>query len=385
MPANCSACKNRSNNGSKTTFHKFPAKDEECLKKWVAFVSKARGKGLWKPTVNSKLCSIHFEPNCFRHFNGRVYLNTGAVPTVVEIPEHLQKGTRCARESDASSSRVVSPSPEREEDIFVPGVVEERAFDYEGNPLNSEPVKVAKLHLSRLDDEQLRKAVASPAKLTTVGQRMSAEAKEADGKRPIIVHVTSLTNNDPGSRPSRLKRLPEKLRSGDFDNDFGEEPPKKTARLESNLDNTTETGGISDDDDLGDESEDVDAPGLDEDEYEEGSDGESAEPPTAYRSQAIKTAALDEKATPVAAPKSTGGGPTAGTLVELCTQLDEQRIKNEELTKQLAKAKVVIENQNRNIEALEDVINNLRQRIVTMSKKCSATAEPAEVSGESKE
>lgn len=348
-------------------------------------MSKARGKGLWKPTVNSKLCSIHFEPNCFRHFNGRVYLNTGAVPTVVEIPEHLQKGTRCARESDASSSRVVSPSPEREEDIFVPGVVEERAFDYEGNPLNSEPVKVAKLHLSRLDDEQLRKAVASPAKLTTVGQRMSAEAKEADGKRPIIVHVTSLTNNDPGSRPSRLKRLPEKLRSGDFDNDFGEEPPKKTARLESNLDNTTETGGISDDDDLGDESEDVDAPGLDEDEYEEGSDGESAEPPTAYRSQAIKTAALDEKATPVAAPKSTGGGPTAGTLVELCTQLDEQRIKNEELTKQLAKAKVVIENQNRNIEALEDVINNLRQRIVTMSKKCSATAEPAEVSGESKE
>lgn len=350
-------------------------------------MSKARGKGLWKPTVNSKLCSLHFEPNCFRHFNGRVYLNTGAIPTVAEIPEHLQKGTRCTRESDASSSIVVSPSPERDEDIFVPGVVEERAFDYEGNPLNNEPVKAAKLHLSRLNDEQLRKAVVSPAKLTPVGQRMSAETKEADGKRPIIVHVTSLFNNDPGSRPSRAKRLPEKLRSGDFDSDFGEEPSKKMPRLSSNLDDTAEAEGLSDDNDLGDESEDVDAPDLDEepeideDDYEEGSDEESVEPATAYRSQAITTPALDGKV----APKSTGGGASAGTLVELCTQLEEQRTKNEELTKQLAKAKVVIENQNRNIEALEDVINNLRQRIVTMSKKTSASTEPAEVSGESKE
>lgn len=380
MPANCSACKNRSNNGSKTTFHKFPAKDQECLKKWVAFVSKARGKGLWKPTVNSKLCSLHFEPDCFRHFNGRVYLNTGATPTVFDIPEHLLKGTRCARESDASSSVVVSPSPEREEAVFVPSAVEERAFDYEGNPLNSAPVKVAKLELSRLNEEQLRKALTSPAKVTPAGQRMSAEAKEADGKRPIIVHVTSLGNNEPSSRPSRAKRLPEKLRSGDFDSDFGEEHPKKAPRLSPNLDDTE--AGISDDDDLGDESEDVDAPDLDEDEYEEGSDGESAEPATAYRSQAIKTAASDGRAE--AAPKSTGGA-SAGTLVELCTQLDEQRTKNEELTKQLAKAKVVIENQNRNIEALEDVINNLRQRIVTMSKKCSASTESAEVSGETKE
>lgn len=343
-------------------------------------MSKARGKGLWKPTVNSKLCSIHFEPNCFRHFNGRVYLNTGAVPTVVEIPEHLQKGTRCARESDASSSRVVSPSPEREEVVFVPAVVEGRAFDYEGNLLNSEPVKVAKFHLSRLDEEQLRQVVASPAQLTTVGQRMSVEAKEADGKRPIIVRITS---SDPESRPSRMKRLPEKLRSGDFDNNLGEEPPMKAARLESNLDESAETERISDDGDLGDESDD--ALGLDEEEYEECSDGESAEPPTAYRSQAIKTTALDESATPAAAPKSAPGGPSAGTVVELCTQLDEQRVKNEELTKQLAKAKVEIENQNRNIEALQDVINNLRQRIVAMSKKCSATAEPMEVNGEAKE
>lgn len=395
MPANCSACKNRSNNGSKTTFHKFPSKDKECLKKWVEFVSIARGKGFWKPTVNSKLCSLHFEESSFRYFNGRVYLNSGAAPTVFDIPEHLQKGTRCTictRESDVSSvssSAVVSISPEVPTTVST-SQLEERAFDYEGNPLNSAPVKIAKLELSRLDEEQLRKALAPPAK-GTPGSRMSVEAKEADGKRPIIVHVTSLNNSSESlGRPTRVKRLPEKFRSGEYDRDFAEEPPRKAPRVSSKLDDTGP--GISDDDDFGSESEDVDAPDLDEDEYE-GSDAEipvatsSSGPATAYRSQpsstgqGTKSVGPDGKAPTPTASKSMAGT-SAGTLVELCTQLEEQRARNEELSRQLTKAKEVIENQNRNIEALEDIINGLRQRVVAMAKKCGASTKPVDSSGD---
>lgn len=390
MPANCSACKNRSNNGSKATFHKFPSRDKDCLKKWVAFVSKARGKGLWKPTVNSKLCSLHFEDNCFRYFNGRVYLNSGAAPSVIDIPEHLQKGTRCTipiKESDASS---VSSSPEVPTTVPM-SQIEERAFDYEDKPLNSAPVKIAKLELSRLDEEQLRRALAPPPK-GTPGPRMSVEAKEADGKRPIIVHVTSLSNSSEYlGRPTRVKRLPEKFRSGDYDREFAEEPPPKAPRVSSRLD----TGpGISDDDDFGSESEDVDAPDLEEDEYE-GSDTEvpvptsSSGPATAYKSQpsctgqGAKSVGPDGMAPTPIVSKCVSGA-TAGTLVELCTQLEEERARNEELSRQLTKAKEVIENQNRNIEALEDIINGLRQRVVAMGKKCGASTKPVDGSGDGK-
>ncbi|KAK8781102.1 hypothetical protein V5799_017558 [Amblyomma americanum] len=216
---------------------------------------------------------------------------------------------------------------------------------------------------------------------------MSAEAKEADGKRPIIVHVTSLNaNNESPGRPTRVKRLPEKFRSGDYDRNFGEEPPRKAPRVSPKLDDTEP--GISDQDDFG--SEDADAPDLDEDEYE-GSDAEvlvptsSPGPAIAYRSQPSTGQGVgpDGKAATQAAPKSMAGT-SAGTLVELCTQLEEQRARNEELSRQLTKSKEVIENQNRNIEALEDIINGLRQRVVAMAKKCGSNTKPTDGSGDGK-
>lgn len=360
-------------------------------------MSKARGKGLWKPTVNSKLCSLHFKESCFRYSNGRVYLTSGATPTVFDIPEYLQKGTRCTfgtKESDVSSvssSGVVSISPEVP--TTVPkNKIKEKAFDYKGNFVTSTPIKIAKLELSRLDEEELRRHLAPPAK-GTPGSLMSAEAKEADGKRPIIVHVTSLsTSSKSPGRPTRVKRLPEKLRSGDYDRDFPQEPPRKALRVSPKLDDTG--SGISDDDDFDSDSEDVDAPDLDEDEYE-GSDAEvpvptsSSGPGTVYRSQpsstrqGAKSVGPDGKVATPTAPKSMAGT-SAGTLVELCTQLEEQRARNEELSRQLTKAKEVIENQNRNIEALEDIINGLRQRVVAMAKKCGASTKPADGSGDIK-
>lgn len=385
MPANCSACKNRSNNGSRTTFHKFPAKDKECLKKWVTFVCKARGKGLWKPTVNSKLCSLHFERHCFRYFNGRVYLNSGAAPTVFDVPGYLLKGTR-----NATSSIVAEALSEEEGEGQGSKVVEEKAFDYEGNPLKAGTVKVAKLELSRLDEAQLRRSLV-PAANSTHGQRMSAEAKESDGKRPIIVHVTSLSNNESPSRPTRVKRLPEKLRSGDYDRELNEEPPKKVPRVSPKLDDSEEPG-ISDDEYLGSESEDLDVPDLDEEEFEV-SDDESptttsspaavSRPATSFTVlQGTKALQQDGKAdSPAAKPANSTN---AGTLVELCTKLSQQRAKNEELTKQLAQAHAVITKQSKNVEALQEVIDGLRRRIVAMTAKLSSDGTATDVSGDGK-
>lgn len=382
MPANCSACKNRSNNGSRTTFHKFPAKDKECLKKWVSFVSKARGKGLWKPTVNSKLCSLHFERDCFRYFNGRVYLNSGAAPTVFDIPGHLLKGTR-----NALPAIVAEAVSDEEREERGSEVVKEKAFDYEGNPLEAGNVKVAKLELSRLDGEQLRRSVV-PSANSTPGQRMSAESKESDGKRPIIVHVTSLSNNEPSTRPTRLKRLPEKLR--DYDRDFGEEPAKKVPRGSPKHEPEP---GVSDDEYLGSESEDLDMPDLDEeDEFEvSGADSPNttSSPAAASHPTTSLTALRGAKVvpeggkagSPVAKPASST---TAGTVVELYTKLAQQCAKNEELTKQLAKAREVIAKQNQNVEALEEVIDGLRRRIVAMTAKLSSDATTTDVSGDGK-
>lgn len=384
MPANCSACKSRSNNGSRTTFHKFPAKDKECLKKWVTFVCKARGKGLWKPTVNSKLCSLHFERQCFRYFNGRVYLNSGAAPTVFDIPGYLLKGTR-----NTLPPIVAEPLSDEEEDQGSK-VVEEKAYDYEGNPLKAGTVKVAKLELSRLDEAQLRRSLLPPTN-STPGQRMSAESKESDGKRPIIVHVTSLSNNEPPARPTRLKRLPEKLRSGDYDREFGEEPAKKAPRVSPELDESDPR--ISDDEYLGSESEDLDVPDLDEEDEFEESDAES---PTATSSPAavsrpttsfsvlhgVKAIQQDGKAdSPATKPTSST---TAGTVVELYTKLSQQCVKNEELTKQLTKAHEVISKQNQNVEALQEVIDGLRRRIVAMTAKLGSEEAATDVSGDGK-
>ncbi|XP_077558313.1 uncharacterized protein LOC144173884 [Haemaphysalis longicornis] len=382
MPANCSACKNRSNNGSRTTFHKFPVKDKECLKKWVSFVCKARGKGLWKPTVNSKLCSLHFERHCFRYFNGRVYLNSGAAPTVFDVPGYLLKGTR-----NALPSVVAEPLSDDEEQGSE--IVEEKAFDYEGNPLKAGTVKVAKLELSRLDEAQLRRSLLPPTN-STPGQRMSAESKESDGKRPIIVHVTSLTNSEPSTRPTRLKRLPEKLRSGDYDRD--EEPAKKVPRVSPKLDDSEPR--ISDDEYHGSESEDLDVPeDLDEEDEFEVSDAESptmtsspaavSRPTTSFTVvRSAKALQQDGKAdSPAARPASIT---TAGTVVELYTKLSQQCAKNEELTKQLAKAHEVITKQNQNVEALQDVIDGLRRRVVAMAAKLGSDEVATDVSGDRK-
>lgn len=313
-----------------------------------------------------------------------MYLNSGAAPTVFDVPGYLLKGTR-----NATPSIVAEALSEEEGEDQGSKVVEEKAFDYEGNPLKAGTVKIAKLELSRLDEAQLRRSLV-PAANSTPGQRMSAEAKESEGKRPIIVHVTSLSTESP-SRPTRVKRLPEKLRSGDYDREFNEEPPKKVTRVSPKPDDSEEPG-ISDDEYLGSESEDLDVPDLDEEEFEV-SDDESpttASSPAAASRPATSFTVLrgtkalqqDGKAdSPAAKPANST---TAGTVVELCTKLSQQRAKNEELTKQLAKAHAIIAKQSKNVEALQEVIDGLRRRIVAMTAKLGPDGTTADVSGDGK-
>lgn len=67
----------------------FP-KDETRKKVWV---QKLRREN-FTPTKFSKVCSKHFEENCFdREKFGGVWLKADAVPTIFNFPKHLNKQT----------------------------------------------------------------------------------------------------------------------------------------------------------------------------------------------------------------------------------------------------------------------------------------------------
>ncbi|KAH9383477.1 hypothetical protein HPB48_024986 [Haemaphysalis longicornis] len=300
--------------------------------------------------------------HCFRYFNGRVYLNSGAAPTVFDVPGYLLKGTR-----NALPSVVAEPLSDDEEQGSE--IVEEKSVRLRRQPIEGWDCEA-----------QLRRSLLPPTN-STPGQRMSAESKESDGKRPIIRAFHSAT---------RLKRLPEKLRSGDYDRD--EEPAKKVPRVSPKLDDSEPR--ISDDEYHGSESEDLDVPeDLDEEDEFEVSDAESptmtsspaavSRPTTSFTVvRSAKALQQDGKAdSPAARPASIT---TAGTVVELYTKLSQQCAKNEELTKQLAKAHEVITKQNQNVEALQDVIDGLRRRVVAMAAKLGSDEVATDVSGDRK-
>ncbi|KAM7307465.1 THAP domain-containing protein 1-like [Ixodes scapularis] len=90
MPA-CSAvnCTSRPEKTSGKTFHLFPRCQPKLFQQWV--VNLKRDK--WKPSPGSRLCSDHFDDSCFDRTGARTRLRSGAVPTLFNFPEHLQKKT----------------------------------------------------------------------------------------------------------------------------------------------------------------------------------------------------------------------------------------------------------------------------------------------------
>ncbi|XP_051571395.1 uncharacterized protein LOC127450932 [Myxocyprinus asiaticus] len=87
MVISCCAynCKNTAKEKS-LSFHKFPLKNPKLLKKWLY---NLRWKD-WKPAPHSKVCSLHFEENCFIKEGKRVRLQSWAVPTIFAFPRRVE-------------------------------------------------------------------------------------------------------------------------------------------------------------------------------------------------------------------------------------------------------------------------------------------------------
>ncbi|XP_026873485.2 ARL14 effector protein [Electrophorus electricus] len=80
MPIACSAlgCTNRFIKGSEIRFYRFPISKPQLAEQWV----RSLGRKNFAPTTNSCLCSEHFQPDCFRDYNGKQFLREDAVPTI---------------------------------------------------------------------------------------------------------------------------------------------------------------------------------------------------------------------------------------------------------------------------------------------------------------
>jgi len=102
------------------SFHRFPLRNKELLKKWIIAVRRKS----WKPTNASFLCSKHFTPDCFYYspsqfvqLNGqRRKLRPDSVPSVFQFPKHLQNSNKKRRPPLKRKTVDITP----EEESYVP-------------------------------------------------------------------------------------------------------------------------------------------------------------------------------------------------------------------------------------------------------------------------
>ena len=97
-------CSNTTYSEPKVSLHQFPdpEKDPDRFQKWVAVVSKHRDN--WSPPQkqgpsnyrfrNTKVCSDHFEKECFIESGVRRRLKPGAVPTIYWTSHPSNKPTK---------------------------------------------------------------------------------------------------------------------------------------------------------------------------------------------------------------------------------------------------------------------------------------------------
>lgn len=274
---------------------------------------------------------------------------------------------------------------------------------------NCESIKEANLASPRIGRPRghKRTSIAFPPTKRS-WDKLKDLSTQPEEKRPIIIHVTSLST-EARPRSARLRRRPAKLCSGDFDEDFAARPAHKLKLNSSDSKADPDPDPIYEpESEPEQEFEDYDEPQQTKDDdpgysYPDASkasgspeveladtDNDSCDD-TAFSTPLVTMptmAACSDLLGHTGLPSEAGDldalvnskepavkSSAAHTIVKLCSELERERAKNEELSRQFNKAKEVIETQCRNIMALEEIINNLRQRLVVMSAKSRSCAE----------
>ncbi|XP_053145014.1 THAP domain-containing protein 1-like [Hemicordylus capensis] len=99
MVKSCCAikCSNKYVRGSNISFHRFPLRNKQLLKKWVVNIRRQN----FHPTHSQVICSEHFTEEDFKikvvASGKRRKLKPKAVPTIFSFPERLQKRVKPRR------------------------------------------------------------------------------------------------------------------------------------------------------------------------------------------------------------------------------------------------------------------------------------------------
>ncbi|XP_077532712.1 THAP domain-containing protein 10-like [Haemaphysalis longicornis] len=90
-----------SHTGSGASMHRFPPGDGPRRQKWIEFVRGAAGRTEWTPQKSSRICSLHFEPACYKQFllntlppRERCLLEPDAVPSIYVVGFHSEHSSR---------------------------------------------------------------------------------------------------------------------------------------------------------------------------------------------------------------------------------------------------------------------------------------------------
>nr|XP_025046151.1 THAP domain-containing protein 1-like isoform X2 [Pelodiscus sinensis] len=89
---NCSNADTKLNWKQGITFHRFP-KANKKKQQWAQAVQRAdlvSGK-LWTPSEWDMICSLHFNPECFKETNGKKFLKEWSCPSIFSFPDNFQK------------------------------------------------------------------------------------------------------------------------------------------------------------------------------------------------------------------------------------------------------------------------------------------------------
>nr|XP_025046153.1 THAP domain-containing protein 1-like isoform X4 [Pelodiscus sinensis] len=106
---NCSNADTKLNWKQGITFHRFP-KANKKKQQWAQAVQRAdlvSGK-LWTPSEWDMICSLHFNPECFKETNGKKFLKEWSCPSIFSFPDNFQKTDNSLEIKELSMCRHIS-------------------------------------------------------------------------------------------------------------------------------------------------------------------------------------------------------------------------------------------------------------------------------------